>query len=430
MQNQESRLRSVKKHTKVKPPNCIAAWIAAAAFGHAAHGADLTNAAPAITVASYYFGQYHPNDRRNEKTKGKGWSEWELVKAAKPRFPGHQQPKVPLWGYQDESDPQVMARKIAAAADHAIDAFIFDWYYFDDGPFLDRTINEGFLKATNNSRIQFAFMWANHDWQGNLFPYKKGEPKNVLYPGKVSPATFESICDHLIKDYFLRSNYWRIDGKPYFSFYDLSTLLESFGSVERTRAALDGFRAKARAAGLSGVHLNAVAWGQPLLPGGKVPADSAKLVRDVGFDSVASYVWLHHAAMSQQATDYDVVRDAYFAYWDRALKMFNVPYFPNVTMGWDSSPRCDQQDTLDNSGYPFTNTIKDNTPERFRTALEIAKHRLLAQKSGPCILNINCWNEWTEGSYLEPDTKNGMKYLEAVRDVFGRARGIVQPLKN
>jgi len=397
----------------------------------AAHGADLTNAAPAITVASYYFGQYHPNDPRNEKTKGKGWSEWELVKAAKPRFPGHQQPKVPLWGYEDESDPQVMARKIAAAADHGIDAFIFDWYYYDDGPFLDRPIDEGFLKATNNHRIRFAFMWANHDWQGNLFPYKKGEPKDVIYPGKVSPASFERICDHVIKGYFLRSNYWRIDGKPYFSFYDLSALLDSFGSVEKSRAALDGFRAKARAAGLSGVHLNAVAWGQPLLPGGKVPVDSAKLVRELGFDSVTSYVWLHHAAMPQQATDYNVVRDAYFGYWDRALQMFNVPYFPNVTMGWDPSPRCDQRDPLDNSGYPFTNTIKDNSPERFRTALERTKQRLLAQPdaAGPRILNINCWNEWTEGSYLEPDTVNGMKYLEAVRDVFGIRHGPTQSSK-
>ena len=105
-------------------------WIvilaAAAGVGHTALGAEAANAAPGITVASYYFGQYHPNDPRNEKVKGKGWSEWELIKAAKPRFPGHQQPKVPLWGYTDESDPQVMAHKIAAAADHGIHAFIFD----------------------------------------------------------------------------------------------------------------------------------------------------------------------------------------------------------------------------------------------------------------------------------------------------------------
>ena len=58
-----------------------------------------------FTVACYYFGNYHPGDPRNAALKGRGWTEWELVKAARPRFPGHEQPKVPLWGYEDESDP-------------------------------------------------------------------------------------------------------------------------------------------------------------------------------------------------------------------------------------------------------------------------------------------------------------------------------------
>ncbi len=126
-----------------------------------------------ITVASYYFGNYHPGDPRNAASKGPAWSEWELVRAAKPRFPGHHQPNVPLWGYTDESDPQAMAQKIAAAADHGIDAFIFDWYYYNDGPFLDRPIDRGFLKAPNNSRLRFAFMWANHDWE-DIHPYRRG----------------------------------------------------------------------------------------------------------------------------------------------------------------------------------------------------------------------------------------------------------------
>jgi lysophospholipase L1-like esterase len=372
-----------------------------------------------ITVASYYFGNYHPGDPRNTKMKGKDWSEWELVKAAKPRFPGHHQPNVPLWGYVDESDPKVMAKKIAAAADHGIDAFIFDWYYYDDGPFLEGTIDDGFLKATNNDRIKFALMWANHDWN-EIQPYKRGTPQQLLFPGKVTPATFDKICDHVIKDYFLHPSYWRIEGRPYFSFYDLSKLMANFGSLEATRAALDKFREKARAAGLPGLHVNAVVWGQPILPGEKTPADPSKLVRDLGFDSVTSYVWVHHVSLPKQQTDYNEVRDRYFEYWDKAEKMFDVPYFPNVTMGWDPSPRCFQGDEFGNFGYPFTNTIGGNTPERFREALELTKQRLLARKDGPRILNINCWNEWTEGSYLEPDTVHGMKYLEAVRDVFGR----------
>lgn len=88
-------------------------------------------------------------------------------------------------------------------------------------------------------------------------------------------------------------------------------------------------------------------------------------------------------------------------------------------MGWDSGPRAAQEDAFGDFGYPFMNTIGGNTPERFRAALRKTKERLLARSDGPRILNINCWNEWTEGSYLEPDVVHGMKYLEAVRDVFG-----------
>jgi hypothetical protein len=311
-----------------------------------------------------------------------------------------------------------MAKKIAAAADHGIDAFIFDWYYYDDGPFLDSTIDRGFLKARNNRRLKFAFMWANHDWI-DIQPYRKGTPHKLLYPGRVTPETFEKVGDHLIKDYFRRPNYWKIDGKPYFSFYELTKLLEDFGSVEATRAALDHLRAKAVAAGLPGLHLNAVVWGQTILPNENKPADTAKLVMDLGFDSVTSYVWIHHVGLPEQQTDYNYVRDAYFRYWDSAERQFSVPYFPNVTMGWDPSPRADQRDQFDNSGYPFMNIISGNTPERFREALEMTRQRLLERKDGPRILNINCWNEWTEGSYLEPDTVHGMAYLDAIKAVFG-----------
>ena len=54
-------------------------------------------------------------DSRWAKRKGANWNEWEFVKAARPRFSGHVQPKVPAWGYGDEADPEVMARKIDAA---------------------------------------------------------------------------------------------------------------------------------------------------------------------------------------------------------------------------------------------------------------------------------------------------------------------------
>ncbi len=66
------------------------------------------------------------------------------------------------------------------------------------------------------------------------------------------------------------------------------------------------------------------------------------------------------------------------------------------------------------------NVIVNNTPENFETTLRMTKERLEADPNGPRVITINCWNEWTEGSYLEPDTVNGYGYLEAVKRVCGK----------
>jgi hypothetical protein len=166
------------------------------------------------------------------------------------------------------------------------------------------------------------------------------------------------------------------------------------------------------------VHWNLVAWGRPILPVEKVPANIPELIDLLGFDSATSYVWIHHVGLPDRQTDYNYVRDRYFTYWDSVKTDFRVPYFPNVTVGWDSSPRCDPESEWGNFGYPYTNTIGNNTPENFRIALDMTRKKLSADQSGPQIININCWNEWTEGSYLEPDIKNKFGYLKAVRKVF------------
>ena len=368
-------------------------------------------------LACFYFPNYHV-DPRNEAVHGPGWSEWELVKRARPRFPGHDQPKIPAWGFEDESDPVVMARKIDAAADHGIDAFIFDWYYYNDGPFLAGGVERGFMEAPNAERLKFGVMWANHDWI-NIHPAALGKQPKLLYPGAVTPDTFERMTDHLIANYFGHPSYWRVDGRPWFSVYEMHTLMKSFGGADETAAALQRFREKAKAAGFPDLHLNAVAWGVQLLPNERVVQHPEALIPRLGFDSVTSYVWIHEIGLDQfPQTPYDTVMEKAVQIWDREVDRFGVPYYPNVTMGWDASPRCRQGDPFENREYPFMATIGDNTPEAFGRALERVAHFLKTHPQCNNILTVNCWNEWTEGSYLEPDAKNGMAYLEEIKHVF------------
>jgi hypothetical protein len=368
-------------------------------------------------VGVYYFPNYHV-DPRNEAVHGPGWTEWELVKRAEPKFPGHPQPRVPLWGYQDEADPRVMARKIDDAADHGVTHFLFDWYWYDDGPFLQRALDEGFMGASNHDRLKFALMWANHDWL-DIHPAKRHAQPPLLYPGPVTRAAFDRLTDHVIERYFRHPSYWKIDGCPYFSIYELMTLMRGLGGISATRAALAEFRARARAAGFPDLHLNAIVWGVKVLPNERAVTDPREMLAALGFDSVASYVWVHHVALpSFPTTPYEAVAREAEAHWRRADQEYGVPFHPNVTMGWDSSPRTVQSDVYTNAGYPFGPVLAGNTPQRFRAALQQAKAFLDARDGGPKILSINAWNEWTEGSYLEPDTVHGMAYLEAIQEVF------------
>ncbi len=375
------------------------------------------------TVATYYFPNYHP-DARNIRRYGNGWTEWELVKEARPRFEGHNQPKVPAWGYTDESDPDQMEQKINAAASHGVDAFVFDWYYFDDGPFLEGAIEKGFFGADNNQMIDFGLMWANHNWI-ELFPTDSSELMDedgpeLIYPGKISETTWDKMTDYLIKTYFTHPSYWLIDNAPYFSVYDLTRFLEIFGSLEATARGVELFRTKVKAAGFKDLHLNAVIWGRTILPSEEIiPQEEIEgILTGIGFTSTTSYVWIHHVTPDFPTHAYNDVKKRYFDYAAKFSCEMDLPYYPNVTMGWDSSPRTNQEESFRKLKYPYTGIIVDNTPENFKNALLDMKAFLDSHPESQNTFIINCWNEWTEGSYLEPDTIHHLAYLEAIDEVF------------
>ncbi len=94
-------------------------------------------------VAAYIWPSYTGDEPRTRIFWPEGYGEWQTVKAAMPKFPGHKWPRKPLWGYVNEADPYVMEMQINAAADHGVNVFIYDWYWFDNRPFLEQCLDNG-----------------------------------------------------------------------------------------------------------------------------------------------------------------------------------------------------------------------------------------------------------------------------------------------
>ncbi len=364
-------------------------------------------------VGAYYFPNWTP-DPRLELIHGKGWTEWELLKRGEPKFAGHLQPKRPAWGYEDESDPRVFEKKIAAAHAAGLSHFIFDWYWYEGKPFLERGLERGYLNAGNRADVRFCLMWANHDWL-DIMPCRLDKrDTRLIFKGTYDSAAFDIAVDYVISRYFQEPSYYRINGAPYFSIYMLQQMIERMGGIDIARAALERFRQKTRSAGFRDLHLNAVAWGLSDMD------DLRRQLPALGVKSVTSYAWAHHYSIPTfPAAEYQDAVEQAPVYWSKAKDLFGVPYHLDISMGWDPSPRTCQSDMFADVGYPFTSTLINNTPEIFERCLLNAKSYLDQHREQPRILTINAWNEWTEGSYLEPDSVHGMGYLNAIRKVFG-----------
>ncbi len=381
------------------------------------------NSYPLYEVAAYYFPQYHP-DPRNDAWHGSGWTEWEMVKAARPRYPGHRQPIVPAWGYFNEADPAWASREIDLAADYGITSFLYDWYWYDGRPFLHDALEKGFLAAPNSQRLKFALMWANHNWL-NLYPTSYGKAPTMLTSGRIALDAFDRLVEYVIEQYFSRPNYLKIDGEPYFSIFELGAFIDGMGGLAGAEQALERFRAKTLAAGFPGLHINTMVQKPNNLPGEAVIDDPVEVITRLHFSSTTTYNWHQLYIPTQEMfprIDYATAAAYNYTAWDEFTQRFPVPYIPGVTMGWDPSPRTDQHVNYELGNYPWTGIYEGNTPAAFKEALRHIKAFLDHATDTRKMFTINAWNEWTEGSYLLPDTMHGTAYLEAIKEIFGVSR--------
>src|SRR5207244_1743062 len=93
------------------------------------------------------------------------------------------------------------------------------------------------------------------------------------------------------------------------------------------------------------------------------------------------------------------------------------PCFPAVSPGWDAAPRHNalpRTTAGDRGTWPGALVVVNETPGAFEALVRAALAYLNARPETPPILTIGCWNEWTEGQYILPDTRLGYGMLEAL----------------
>lgn len=367
-------------------------------------------------IAAYIWPAYTGDEKRTRMFWPEGMGEWQSVKNARENSIDYKQEwyetwkqRKPLWGYVNEANADVMRMQIDCAADHGVNVFIYDWYWYDNRPFLENCLNDGFMKAKNNDRMKFYLMWANHDVP-HVWSIEHSDDigwEEFIWQGFVTKDVFESLVDRWIEKYFSHPSYYKIDGKPVFMIYDLANFIKGFGSHEAARNGIEFFRKKVTEAGFPGLHLQVVLWDIDAQNYSGVDGercDVAALYSYFGFDSASHYQWVSF----QEPGDYvNMTKRAAEEY--SKMQKCGICYLPHVSLGWDNNPRFKK----------YRPDVATNaTPENVEAAFRQAKKYVDTHELPAPLITVNSWNEWTETSYLEPDELYGYGYLEAIKRVF------------
>jgi hypothetical protein len=358
-----------------------------------------------VRVFAYVYPGWHPVPERDAAFYP-GFTEWDLVEATRPRFDGHAQPRLPLWGRYDDRDSAAVARRVRAALAHGIDGLVYGFFWCRGKRVFEDALDLGFLGSEFGASCPFALMWANR-MPRRVLPVTRAEVPEIDPERLVSSdvADFRRLLETVAESYFTRPNYLRVRGRAVFSIFDTTFFVRELGT-SGARAAIQGARDALRARALPDVHLVAID-----------PSDDiVSELSSIGFDAVTHYVLLPDWK-GPLLQDYAERAAVSATKWASFRERSGLRYYPSVSPGWDASPRGADFGTKRPHKYPWSPVVVGEHPELFRAAVARAIHDARSHLEGEeQLVFISSLNEWSEGHYLEPDQRFGLGWLEAVRE--------------
>lgn len=371
---------------------------------------------------AFYLPQFHRTPE-NDEWWGDGFTEWTNVRAAKPLFEGHYQPRVPLNNmYYDLTNINAIRWQAGLAKSCGLYGWCIYHYWFDGHLLLHKPTE--LLRDTKDVDINYCICWANEDWTN---AWKSSNSKTLIGQTYGGYNQWEDHFNYLIS-FFKDERYIKVDGKPLFVIYRPEL-------IPHLNEMLDFWDNLSKKEGLSGMcyayqHIN---WTRD--PGRDESRFSYAIEYQPSYarnDMIsggesAIHVAKRHIDLAMQkhfhkSLDLSFLRKSsgpeHFSYdeaWEAILN--RSPSSPKAVAGafvdWDNTPRRHE-----------TGSVCDGaSPEKFYSYMKRQIDHVRREYTNDFIF-IFAWNEWAEGGYMEPDEKFGTGYLDALKRALVETRSL------
>lgn len=347
-----------------------------------------------MKVIAFYLPQFH-QIKENDEWWGQSFTEWTNLKRSKPLFNKHNQPRVPLnKNYYNLLDLETHKWQSNLMKEYNIYGLCYYHYWFNGKKLLEKPLE--LLLQNKDIDTKFCMSWANEPWTRSW----DGKNKDILIDQKYGcKLDWKEHFDYLLQ-FFKDDRYIKINNQPIFIIYRTNNIK----NCEEMMLFWDQLAIKN---GFNGIYII-----ETLNSFQKNPC----LQKSKGvLEFEPMYTLRHDMPIINQANRFfnkktkslDKFRyqTIYNRILNRTTKYEGKAKFLSAFVDWDNTPRKKESGTV----------CIDSDPKAFKYNLNELIKKCNKDKNNEFIF-INAWNEWTEGTYLEPDEKNKYEYIQAIRD--------------
>jgi|GEM_PF-578478 len=356
-----------------------------------------------IKPIAFYLPQFH-EVKENNLWWEKGFTDWTSCKYASKWYDDHFQTRIPHpdMGYYNLLNTNTLHKQARLAKEYGIFGFCFYYYWFSGKMILEKPL-ELFL-SDKSININFCLCWANENWSRRW----DGSDHEILMEQKYKNGEDVEFIKNISK-YLKDSRYIRYEGKPMLLIYRKQQLPDA---VAMTKA----WREWCRENGIGEIYLVAVQtyqdYSNPTKFGFDAAVEMPAHLQNKEYNTKCNNIKTYYGFNGV----IDSYRDYYFSVANKRKRhKGDYTIFKNAILKFDNAGRKRDKSHI------FTNFSFDIFQKWTIDNIYYARKELPINSR---FIFFNAWNEWAEGTYLEPDTKYGYAALNSI----GRALKEVEPL--